>query len=309
MCPSIGKTIRVGGMFSGIGAHHSALSRIMAERPEVKFDVIFQCEFDPKTAKAYDTIHGPTMNLGDVTTVHDIGGELAVDILYWTPPCQDISLAGKLAGNAEGSGTRSALAYEVPRILANTPERERPRYLVFEEVPMMISSKFIGTFKDILARLTALGYRHSYGIMNAADYGVAQSRKRCFMISKLGGPAPPLPKPIPLTKCLRDYLEPEPVAPRYYLSEERLKGLIWSNQKEADACRGYRFEPREREREYRTHGHKQGRTAQDRQLREVLMMTKARSYAGRGQVCHPDGSSPTITAHLAKNIDEGLIWP
>ena len=237
------RTIRVGGMFSGIGAHHSALSRIMAERDDVRFDVIFQCEFDAKTALAYDTIHGPTRNLGDVRDVHDIGGELAVDILYWTPPCQDISLAGKLAGNKEGSGTRSALAYEVPRILADTPERERPKYLVFEEVPMMISSKFIGTFKDILARLTALGYQHTYGIMNAADYGVAQSRKRCFMISKLGGPAPALPRPVPLTKCLRDYLEPEPVAPHYYLSEERLKGLIWSNAKEADVCRGYHFEP------------------------------------------------------------------
>lgn len=237
------RTIRVGGMFTGIGAHHSALTRIMAERPDVRFDVVFQCEFDPKTAKAYDIIHGETRNLGDVTTVHDIGGELAVDILYWTPPCQDISLAGKLAGNAEGSGTRSALAYEVPRILANTGERERPRYLVFEEVPMMISAKFIGTFKDILAKLTALGYQHSYGIMNAADYGVAQSRKRCFMISKLGGMAPALPKPIPLTKCMRDYLEPEPVAPNYYLSEDRLKGLIWSNQKESDAGRGFAFEP------------------------------------------------------------------
>lgn len=108
---------------------------------------------------------------------------------------------------------------------------------------MMISARFIGTFKDILAKLTALGYQHSYGIMNAADYGVAQSRKRCFMISKLGGMAPALPKPIPLTKCMRDYLEPEPVAPNYYLSEDRLKGLIWSNQKETEAGRGFAFEP------------------------------------------------------------------
>jgi len=243
------RTLKVGGMFSGIGAHHSALDRIMAERPDIEFRVVFQCEFEPKTAKAYDVMHGETLNLGDVTTVNDIGGDLAVDILYWTPPCQDISLAGKMAGNKEGSGTRSALAYEVPRILANTGERERPKYLVFEEVPMMISNKFIDTFKDILARLTALGYRHTYGIMNAADYGVAQSRKRCFMISKLGGPAPPLPKPIPLTKCLRDYLEPGPVADHYYLSKERIEGLIWSNQKEQEQGYGFKFEPVTGERE------------------------------------------------------------
>lgn len=245
-------TIRIGGMFSGIGAHHSAIDRIKAERPDLDFKVVFQCEFEPKTAKAYDVMHGETRNLGDITGVHDIGGELAVDILFWTPPCQDISLAGKGAGNAKGSGTRSALAYEVPRILLNTPERERPRYLVFEEVPMMVSRKYIDTFNDILWELEILGYRHQYGIMNAADYGVAQSRKRCFMISKLGGPAPKLPKPVPLTKCLRDYLEPEPVAPHYYLSEDRLKGLIWSNEKEEAKGRNFRFEPVERERERRT---------------------------------------------------------
>lgn len=114
---------------------------------------------------------------------------------------------------------------------------------------MMISSKFIDNFKDLLASLSALGYQHQYGIMNAADYGVAQSRKRCFMISKLGGPAPRLPAPIPLTKCLRDYLEPEPVAPHYYLSEDRLKGLVWSNEKEEAKGRNFRFAPFERERE------------------------------------------------------------
>ena len=117
---------------------------------------------------------------------------------------------------------------------------------------MMISAKYMASFKEILDELTVLGYQHQYGIMNAADYGVAQSRKRCFMISKLGGPAPKLPAPIPLTKCLRDYLEPEPVADHYYLSEERLKGLVWSNEKEEAKGRNFRFEPVERERERRT---------------------------------------------------------
>lgn len=44
------RTLRVGGFFTGIGAHHSALERIMASRPDIKFNVIFQCEFEPKTA-------------------------------------------------------------------------------------------------------------------------------------------------------------------------------------------------------------------------------------------------------------------
>ena len=116
------RTVRVGGFFTGIGAHVSACDRL-SDRAE--FVHVFQCEFDAKTALAHDTIHGQIPNLGDITTVHDIGGDLQVDILYWTPPCQDISNAGKMMGNAKGSGTRSSLAFEVPRILANTGGRER----------------------------------------------------------------------------------------------------------------------------------------------------------------------------------------
>lgn len=235
--------VRVGGFFSGIGAHHSALDRIKENRPDFDYRVIFQCEIDKRTSQAYDVMHGTTLNLGDITKVENIGGSLAVDILFWTPPCQDISLAGQMAGNDKDSGTRSSLAFEIPRIIEATPERERPRYLVFEEVPMMVSSLFVHNFKAIRKSLEKLGYSNNWGVLNAADYGVAQSRKRCFMVSKLNGAAPRLPKPIPLEKCLRDYLDSEPVPDYYYLSKDRLKGLIYSTEKEKTAGNGFRFEP------------------------------------------------------------------
>ena len=299
------RTIRVGGFFSGIGSHISACERL---KDRANFVYVFQCEWDAKTARASDVLHGEIPNLGDITKVDSIGGDLAVDILYWTPPCQDISNAGKMAGNAKGSGTRSSLAYEVPRILANTPEAERPRYLVMEEVPMMVSAKFKANFDDLLNELTALGYRHAWGILNAADCGVAQSRKRVFVISKLAGTPPQLPKPIPLTKCLRDYLEPEPGAPEYYLSEERLKGLVWSNEKEEAARRGFRFEPTDGGGDRAQHHHPRGR-AQDGQLPGVEIIMRANgTYAGRGAVYGTDGTAPTVTAHIAKNLDEGLVW-
>lgn len=221
--------IRVGGFFTGIGAHHSA-----CERLGIDYEMVFQCEFDPQTALAYDTIHGPTRNLGDITQVTDIGGDSQVDVLFWTPPCQDISVAGRGAGNEKGSGTRSSLAFEVPRILAATRERERPKYLVMEEVPMMVSKKFKANFDQLMDELTAIGYRHTWKVLNACDYGVAQNRKRLFVISKLNGQPPELPKPVPLDKCLRDYLEPEPVDERYYLTQDRLKGLIWSSERERE---------------------------------------------------------------------------
>lgn len=136
--------LRIGGFFSGIGAHVSACDRLDSNGD--KFIHVFQCEFDEKTSKAFDTIHSnhnPILNLGDICNVENIGGQLQVDILFWTPPCQDISLAGRKAGNEKGSGTRSSLAFEVPRILAATKIEERPKYLIMEEVPTMISKKFI----------------------------------------------------------------------------------------------------------------------------------------------------------------------
>ena len=237
-------TIRIGGFFSGIGAHHSAIDRIAASRPDLKFKVVFQCEIDEKTATAYNLLHGEIQNLKDITQVQNIGGDLAVDILYWTPPCQDISLANnKRQGNEKGSGTRSSLAFEIPRILNNTVEKERPKYLVFEEVPMMASKDYMANFKDLIKCLKQLGYTSNYGILNACDYGVAQNRSRCFMVSKLHGAAPRLPAPIPLKKCLKDYLESEPVDDCYYLSEERIRGLMWSSDKERERGNGFTFKP------------------------------------------------------------------
>lgn len=238
------RTIRVGGFFSGIGAHHSAIDRIAASRPDVQFKVVFQCEIDEKTARAYDLMHGQIQNLKDVTQVNDIGGDLAIDILYWTPPCQDISLANNgRKGNKAGSGTRSSLAFEIPRILKNTPAEERPKYLVFEEVPAMLFKEYADNFKEIRRALSALGYTHNYGVLNACDYGVAQNRRRCFMISKLGAGCPKLPEPVKLTKCLKDYLESEPVDRSYYLKPERIKGLIWSSEREKERNNGFSFTP------------------------------------------------------------------
>ena len=58
----------------------------------------------------------------------------------------------------------------------------------------------------------------------------------------------------------------------------------------------------------RSHRDEPSGSEKNGQLREVRIMNKATgTYAGRGTVVHPTGSSPTITAHLAKNKDEGLV--
>lgn len=141
--------------------------------------------------------------------------------------CQDLSNAGKGKGMKKGSGTRSGLLWEVERILKEIVEDKTslPHILIMENVPQVINAKNKPDFDEWLHFLESIGYSNYYNILNAKDYGVAQSRKRCFMVSILGDYNYEFPKPIPLTKYLRDYLE-ENVDKRYYIHSENALKLI-----------------------------------------------------------------------------------
>lgn len=137
--------------------------------------------------------------------------------------CQDLSVAGKMRGMEEGSGTRSSLLFEVGRLLDEV--EELPQILLMENVPQVISKKNEAAFSKWKSSLEWKGYKNYIQILNAKDYGVAQSRKRCFMVSILGDKGYQFPKPIPLTKCMKDYLEDE-VEDKYYIKSEKAKKLI-----------------------------------------------------------------------------------
>ena len=237
-------TLRVGGFFSGIGAHISACERL---KDRTKFVYVFQCECDEKTAVAYNDLHGETLNLGDITQVDNIGGVNKIDILFWTPPCQDISKIGPGFGNKKNSGTRSALAFEIPRILKNTPEEDRPKYLVMEEVAYMLNKKYLGNFKNLIRELAKIGYNSNYGLMNAYDYGIPQNRNRCFMVSCYKSPAPNMPKPIPLDTNLGNYLDTGLIGESYYLTPDCIKWYQDHNKKLESRGIHYRFEPKDKQ--------------------------------------------------------------
>ena len=108
--------LRVVELFAGLGAQASALERL-----GIEFESIV-CEFEPHAYNAYCAIHGPTPNLGDIRDVEHLPD---CDLLTYSPPCQDISIAGLKKGLEEGSGTRSSLFWEVLRLLKDAKERER----------------------------------------------------------------------------------------------------------------------------------------------------------------------------------------
>lgn len=177
---------------------------------------------------SYNAVHGTDFKVSDITQIHaaDLGvcdTDKYTYILTYSFPCTDLSTAGKGAGMAKGSGTRSGLLWEVERLLNEMDEL--PQILLMENVPQVVGKKNKADFAEWIAALDRLGYMSKYTIMNATDYGVPQNRKRCFMVSWLGDYYFEFPTPIPLHKRLKDVLEPH-VDESYYLPDEVAAKLL-----------------------------------------------------------------------------------
>lgn len=232
--------LRVIELFAGYGSQHNALKRLKCDYPQFDFDVVAYCEIDKYAIRAYHALHGDTIpNLGDITKVNS--SEVPdCDLITWSYPCTDISHAGLQHGFVDGSGTQSSLCWHAVRII----ERIRPKYLIMENVAALLSKKFIGDFRQLQAAILNLGYSNYTQIINSKHYGVPQNRPRTFMVSiHHDNRTYYFPQPIPLTRCLKDILEPS--APDgYYLTQDRLAGLLLSNCKEKEAGRGYAFSPK-----------------------------------------------------------------
>ena len=153
-------------------------------------------------------------------------------ILTYSFPCQDLSLAGKGKGMADTS-TRSGMLWEVERILNELKETNSlPQILLMENVPQVHGSDNVEHFNKWQLALENMGYKNYFQDLIATDYGIPQTRNRCFMVSILGDYNYTFPKPIPLELKLKDLLEKE-VDEKYYLSDKMVKYCL-SNSKETE---------------------------------------------------------------------------
>lgn len=234
--------IRVVELFAGIGAQASALERL-----GIPHERVAVAEFEPHAYNGYCAIHGDTPNLGDIMLVEHLPD---CDLLCYSPPCQDISIAGNKKGLAEGSGTRSSMLWEVLRLLKDAGERESlPEVLVMENVDAILTKDNRPQLERFIIGLNELGYDSSWKVLNAKDFGVPQNRNRFFMVSTLDKGLFIFPKGKPLEKRLKDVLEPV-VDESYYLSEEKLANYRKHalNQKKKGNGFGVKFIDIERER-------------------------------------------------------------
>lgn len=114
-------------------------------------------------------------NLGDVSKLGDLP---SVDLITWSTPCQDFSLAGSGKGFDGDRGGLTVLTLKLFRNLSY-----KPTFLLFENVPAITNKNFIDGFNLMLSELEDLGYTNHVMKLNARDYGVPQNRDRVYVLS------------------------------------------------------------------------------------------------------------------------------
>lgn len=166
-------------LFSGAGG----LSRGFMD---AGFNVVLGVDFDDAALKTFAANHGDAvamkLDLFDLNNVNEIvkffnERNLKLDVLVGGPPCQGFSLAGRRDENDERNTLYTAMV--------KTAEVMKPRAVVLENVPGMLTL-YEGKAKErIFSDFEALGYTMNVKVLYAPDYGIPQIRKRAFFVGLL----------------------------------------------------------------------------------------------------------------------------
>lgn len=213
--------LRYVSLFSGIEAASAAWIPLGWEA--VAFSEIepFPCAL---LAERYPNVP----NLGDITKI-DWKKELRrlgeVDVVIGGSPCQSFSVAGK----REGLEGESRLMFEYIRAI----QEIRPKTLLWENVPGALTSDDGRAFEQLLSCLDELGYGLAWKVLDAQYFGVAQRRRRVFLVGCLGDPE----------RAAEILFEPESLRWDHPSSREKRKELA-GDAEIGVGCRGGECDPR-----------------------------------------------------------------
>lgn len=166
------------------------------------FDVVLANEYDESIAAAYQINHkGTKMIVGDITAL-DLEATFGkyigiVDVIIGGPPCQGFSQKGQRKTIHDERNFLFKYYVKVVNLV-------KPAYFVMENVPNLLTAENGYFRKEIEELFNSMGYQLKTGVLNAADYGVPQNRRRAVIIGKLGSEAPALPKPVDDTITIWD---------------------------------------------------------------------------------------------------------
>lgn len=154
-------------LFAGIGGTRLGFESVGGK-------CVYTSEWDPHAQKTYEANFGEKPD-GDITQVKvdDIPN---FDVLLAGFPCQPFSSIGKRAGFMHK--TQGTLFYDVARII----EAKRPKAFLLENVQGLLTHDKGNTMSTILEVLSELDYDVQYKLLNAADFGVPQMRRRVYIV-------------------------------------------------------------------------------------------------------------------------------
>ena len=177
-------------------------------------------EIDKHAIQNYEANFPNRVNFGDIKNI-EINNLPDFDFLIGGSPCQDISIMRKVwteDKQTEGlKGSESMLFFEYIRILNS----KLPKWFIFENVQNLLKSNNGEDFKTV-RELFGNHYNIKWEVMNTADYGIPQTRRRLFIVGQrkdLGDFDFIFPKKQPLTVSAQSFLEKN-VADKYFLSEK-----------------------------------------------------------------------------------------
>lgn len=174
-------------LFSGVGGLSLGFE-------EEGFNILLANECDESIANAYMKNHRKAkMVVGDITSL-DLNAVFGnyknkVDVIIGGPPCQGFSQKGKRKTIHD---KRNFLFKYYVKVV----ELVKPKYFVMENVPNLLTTEKGYFFNEIETLFNGMGYFLQHGVLNAADFGVPQNRKRAVIIGKMNGVAPALPSPL-----------------------------------------------------------------------------------------------------------------
>ena len=165
------RAMTFGSLFAGIGGFDLGFER-------AGMHCTWSVEIDDRCNEVR-THHWPDVR--QYKDVRDVGRHNLepVDVICGGFPCQDLSVAGRRAGLA---GERSGLWWEFHRII----EELQPRWAVIENVPGLLSSNSGRDMGTIVGALGKLGYGYAWATLDAQYFGLAQRRRRVFIVGCLG---------------------------------------------------------------------------------------------------------------------------
>lgn len=226
--------LKVVSLFSGCGGTDLGIEGgffyLGKEYKRHNTEIIFANDFDKNACDIFNANFGDKCINIDIKDI-DEDSIPAHDILTGGFPCQSFSIVAQNPPRLGCKDKKGKLFFEMVRIL----KHKKPAVFIAENVKGILSANKKKAFPLILINFKEAGYKITWDILNAAEYGIPQKRERVFIVGvrndinyKFVFPSPTTKdNRVPLKKVLFD---DDKIPEKYFFSQRAVEGLLRSNQ-------------------------------------------------------------------------------